>query len=100
MNVPEIRGPGNLHPRGEGKAGRAKARSAGREVAGLEGDRITLSPEFSRQALEVDRFVGLAKKEEAGRAEVLARVRRRLDSGDLNRPEVFRRTARKILAGK
>ncbi len=101
MNVPEIRGLGNLRPGRERKAGKPGEEGIpSRERPAESPDTVSLSPEFSRQAMELDRLVDLARAEDPGRMEVLSEVRERLESGALNRPEVFRKAAEKILYGE
>ncbi len=99
MNVPEIRGPGNLHPGREGKARKAREDALSPERPVDFSDKVSISREFSRQAMEVDRLVEKARGEEPERVEALAEVKERLESGALDRQEVFRRTAEKILYG-
>ncbi len=100
MNVPEIRGPGNLPPGREGKARKAREGAVSPERPGGFSDEVSISREFSRQAKELDRLVEKARAEDPERADALADVKERLDSGALDRPEVFRRTAEKILYGE
>ncbi len=100
MNVPSIRGPENYRPgSGEKTLGRAGRKPASRDVKEPL-DRVSLSPESSRMAEEVDRLTFLARGGDSDRLEALSEVRAKLDSGELDRPEVFRRTAERILLGE
>lgn len=100
MNVPEIRGPGNLHPGREGKAGKAPKGAPSPGGALESPDTISISPESSRQAVEMEMLVERARSSDPERLEALSGVRERLDAGELNRPEVFRKTAERILSGE
>ncbi len=100
MNVPEIRGPGNYPQGREGKVREARKDASSRGRPADFSDTVSISREFSRQAMEVDRLAAEARSEDPGRVEALADVKERLEAGALDRPEVFRRTAEKILYGE
>lgn len=98
MEIPGVRGPMSVPPEkgpGEGrKAGEARERSA----AGAS-DTVHLSLARGTRPASAGSPGEPVEPFEAGREALLEAVRLRLESGDLDRPRVFRETAEKILRG-
>ena len=97
MDVSGIRGPAGLPPE-KGSKSQGKVRE-GDDRRGRSADSISISFHSAKKAEQVDHYVQRLTAPDAGQEEHLEAVRARLESGDLDRPEVFRRTAEKILYG-
>lgn len=91
MNVGHVKGPGGVEPNaGPREPARTEDALAAR---GSHADEASIS-KASQQALELERRV---RNESGVRQEKIDAARARLESGELDRPEVYEATARRIL---
>jgi len=97
MDVSGIRGPAGLPPE-KGSKSQGKVKGGGHRARG-RADSISISSDSAKKAEQVDHYVQRLAAPDADREEHLAEVRARLEAGELDRPEVFHRTAAKILSG-
>ena len=97
MEIPGIKGPSALPPERGSRVSRQK--NAAGEHDNKKADTVSISSDSAKQSERINKYVNKLNQPDPEREQHLSEVRDRLESGELDRPWVFRQTAEKILRG-